>query len=109
MRAKQDAGHAKQDTLCGKAGARVLLGYPLRLKKLPVFEWSPRGAVADAGGGNRSAAEFFEAGGDFADGDALDVHLSATGGAALRAKAPPSLCGVAQVAASLRSIRRGRA
>ena len=33
------------------------------------------GAMADVGGGDGGAAEFFEDGGDFARGDALHVHL----------------------------------
>jgi len=43
----------------------------------PAFEFGieARSAVADVGGGDGGAAKFFEDGGDFAGGDALDVHL----------------------------------
>lgn len=34
------------------------------------------GALADVGGTDGGAAEFFEDGGDFASGDALDIHFS---------------------------------
>ena len=47
------------------------------------------GAVADVGGADGGAAELFEDGGDLSCGDALDIHLPAPSGAALRAKAPP--------------------
>ncbi len=33
------------------------------------------GALADVGGADGGAAEFFEDGGDFVSGDALDVHF----------------------------------
>ena len=43
----------------------------------PAFQFGveARGTVADVGGGDARAAEFFEDGGDFARGDALHVHL----------------------------------
>ena len=43
----------------------------------PVFQFGveARGAVADVGGGNRSAAKFFEDGGDFASGNTLHIHF----------------------------------
>ena len=49
----------------------------------------PGGALADVSGADGGAAEFFEDGGDLSCGDALDIHLPAPSGAALRAKAPP--------------------
>ena len=39
------------------------------------FGVEPCGTVADVGGGDGGAAEFFEDRGDFARGDALDIHL----------------------------------
>jgi len=53
------------------------------------FDIEARSAVADVGGGDGGAAEFFEDGGDFAGGNALHIHLPTPAGAALRAKAPP--------------------
>src|ERR1035437_10136766 len=60
------------------AGVKHQIGIGAERPVAPFLEFGVEefGAVADLGGTYAGAAEFFDDGGDFAGGDALDIHFS---------------------------------